>query len=62
MSDESMRTALRGLRVRIPESADDAARLRAEVQAADAAVGEWLRARTAERLLAREAHDDRGRS
>ncbi|MFE7019815.1 hypothetical protein, partial [Microbacterium sp. NPDC057650] len=46
MSDDRVREALDGLRVRVPETAEDAAALRAEVQAADAALGELLRRAT----------------
>lgn len=49
MSDEDLRAALAGLRVRIPESVQDADALRAEVRAADAALGERLRAAAARR-------------
>ena len=60
MSDESLAAALQGLRVRVPVSAADAADLRAEVRAADAALGAWLRTATTERLAQRDWHDDGG--
>ncbi|MEV4777080.1 hypothetical protein LTA6_000684 [Microbacterium sp. LTA6] len=60
MSDESLAAALQGLRVRVPVSAADAADLRAEVRAADAALGAWLRTATTERLAQRDRHDDGG--
>ncbi|UJP09168.1 hypothetical protein L2X99_12015 [Microbacterium sp. KUDC0406] len=43
MPDRRLRAALDGLRVRVPASPEDAAALRAEVRAADAALGELLR-------------------
>lgn len=49
MSDDDLRPALAGLRVRIPQSAQDAVALRAEVRAADAALGRHLRAAAAQR-------------
>ncbi|UNK70411.1 hypothetical protein [Microbacterium sp. H1-D42] len=52
MSDEVLRTALAGLTVRIPTSAADAAALREEVRAADAALGTALRAAAAQRSAA----------
>lgn len=60
MSDESLAAALQGLRVRVPVSAADAADLRAEVRAADAALGAWLRTAMTERLAQRDRHDDGG--
>lgn len=48
MSEDDLRTALAGLRVRIPQTAQDALALRAEVRAADAALGRHLRAAAAQ--------------
>lgn len=42
MSDE-LRAAQQRLQARVPVSIEDAAALRAEVRAADAALGAWLR-------------------
>lgn len=49
MSDDLLKTALAGLRVRVPASAADTAALREEVRAADAALGTALRAAAAQR-------------
>ncbi|MFC4140616.1 MULTISPECIES: hypothetical protein [unclassified Microbacterium] len=43
MTDDRLKEALDGLRVRVPTTPEDVAALRAEVQAADAALGELLR-------------------
>lgn len=59
MSDDDLRAALSGLRVRIPQSAQDADALRAEVRAADAALGRHLRAAATQRQ-AGSAHRRRG--
>lgn len=59
MSDEELRAALAGLRVRIPESAEDADALRAEVRAADAALGVRLRAAANERRAAADRREER---
>jgi len=45
--DESLRIARTVLRPRVPETTQDAAALRAEVRAADAALGVLLRQRAA---------------
>ncbi len=60
MSDASLTAALQGLRVRVPTSAADAADLRAEVIAADAALGAWLRTAATAGLAQRDRHDDGG--
>lgn len=60
MSEETLRAAMRSLRVRVPASAADAAELRAEVRAADAALGAWLRETTAGRLARHDQSDDGG--
>ncbi|MFP1601167.1 hypothetical protein ACLD0U_00585 [Microbacterium sp. 2216-1] len=44
IDDDALQRALAGLYVRIPRSDEDAAQLRAEVRAADAALGAALRA------------------
>lgn len=49
MDIEVLKAARDRLRVRVPASADDAAELRAEVRAADAAIGDILRAAAASR-------------
>ncbi|MGW9628042.1 hypothetical protein [Microbacterium sp. NPDC055521] len=61
MSDDDLRTALAALRVRIPQSAQDADALRAEVRAADAALGRHLRAAATQRQASSE-HRRRGDS
>jgi len=43
MSEEALKTAWDGLHVRVPSSRADAETLRAEVRAADAALGALLR-------------------
>ncbi len=48
MSEEELRVALDGLRVRIPESSEDAAALSAEVRAVDRILGEMIRGRKAD--------------
>jgi hypothetical protein len=60
MSEETLRAAMQSLRVRVPTSAADAAELRAEVRAADAALGAWLRETTADRLARHDQSDDGG--
>ena len=60
MPDESLTAALQGVRVRVPASAADAADLRAEVIAADAALGAWLRTAAAERRAQRDPSEDGG--
>lgn len=57
MSNDALTAALGGLRVRVPESAADADALRAEVRAADAALGEWLRTASDRRGSAAPRHD-----
>lgn len=54
MSEDDLRTALAGLRVRIPRTAQDAVALRAEVRAADAALGRHLRAAAAQSQAGRD--------
>ncbi|WP_313355073.1 hypothetical protein [Microbacterium sp.] len=54
MSDDDLRAALAGLRVRVPHSAQDAVALRAEVRAADAALGRHLRVGAAQRQAGRD--------
>lgn len=49
MNDQRLADARDGLRARMPASVADAAVLRAEVRAADAAVGELLKAAAARR-------------
>lgn len=49
MSDEMLSAALKTVRVRVPESLADLADLRAEVRAADAALGTSLRTVALER-------------
>ncbi|MBY6060041.1 hypothetical protein [Microbacterium esteraromaticum] len=44
IDDDALQRALTGLHVRVPRSEADAAQLRAEVRAADAALGAALRA------------------
>ena len=53
MSDDALRVALRGLRVRVPQTREDADALRSEVRAADAALGVHLRQVVAERAARR---------
>ena len=59
MPDETLTAALKTLRLRVPESLADAADLRAEVRAADVALGAALRRTTSERLARQAAHADR---
>ena len=54
MPDETLTAALKALRVRVPQSLAEAAELRAEVRAADAALGVAMRAATAERTARRD--------
>lgn len=60
MSDETLTAALAGLRLRVPVDAADAADLRAEVRAADAALGTWLRTAQAQRVAQYDRHNDGG--
>ena len=52
MDDEVLRAAMDGLRARVPASPADAAALRAEVRAADAALRNLLRQAAARRRTA----------
>ena len=60
MSDETLAAALKSVRVRVPESIEDMAALRAEVRAADAAFGAALRTATSKRLAPHDQHDGGG--
>ena len=56
MSDETLSAALKNVRVRVPESLEDLAELRAEVRAADAALGDALRRAALERQAPSDRH------
>ena len=56
MSDETLSAALKNVLVRVPESLEDLAELRAEVRAADAALGAALRTATMERRAQHDRH------
>lgn len=61
-SDDALRAALDGLRVRVPASEADLEALRAEIRQADAAAGSLLRAAAEKRQTAgfpREAAGER---
>jgi hypothetical protein len=60
MPDETLTAALHAVRVRVPDSLEDAARLRAEIRSADAALGAALRAATSERLARLDRDADGG--
>ena len=55
MSDETLAAALKTLHMRVPESPEDVAALRAEVRAADAALGAALRT-ASERRVRHDRH------
>ncbi|MGN7860813.1 hypothetical protein ACTJI8_09530 [Microbacterium sp. 22303] len=58
MSEEALKAARDGLHVRVPASLADAAALRAEVRAADAALGAWLRSVGAGRAARADLRDE----
>ena len=56
MPDETLTATLKALRLRVPESLEDAASLRAEVRAADIALGAVIRTATSERRARHDQH------
>lgn len=58
MSEEALKAARDGLHVRVPASRADAEALRAEVRAADAALGAWLRSVGAGRAARADLRDE----